>query len=116
MTLHASKGLEFPLVFLMGVEEDLIPHKRLGFDIDEERRLFYVGLTRAKEKLILTRCTIRKKNGFQKPSAPSRFLLDLPSGLMEEHQGGYRPVSGEDRENLVSSFLAKFEKKVEQKI
>ncbi|NUM60264.1 MAG: ATP-dependent helicase [Bdellovibrionaceae bacterium] len=63
MTLHASKGLEFPVVILCGVEEDLLPHKNLGHDIDEERRLFYVGVTRAQEHLILTKCQNRKKNG-----------------------------------------------------
>lgn len=107
MTLHASKGLEFPLVILVGVEEDLLPHKRLGFDIDEERRLFYVGLTRAKEKLILSRCLLRKKHGALRPVTPSRFLSDLREGLFTEHQGGFRPVSAEERENLVGDFLAK---------
>lgn len=113
MTLHASKGLEFPLVILVGVEEDLLPHKRLGFDIDEERRLFYVGLTRAKEKLILSRCLSRKKHGALRAVAPSRFLLDLPAGLYKEHQGAFRPVTATEREELVSGFLARLQKQRE---
>ncbi len=63
MTMHAAKGLEFPIVFVIGVEEDLIPHQRLGSDIAEERRLFYVGVTRAKEHLIMTHARLRKRHG-----------------------------------------------------
>lgn len=111
MTLHASKGLEFPIVILAGIEEDLLPHKKLGSDIDEERRLFYVGVTRAKQKLIMSRCQQRKKNGAVKPVAPSRFLLELPTNLYKQSQTGFRPVSGEARDNLVASFLSGLGKK-----
>lgn len=107
MTLHASKGLEFPFVVLAGVEEDLLPHKSLGSDLDEERRLFYVGITRAKHKLVLSRCQTRKRHGQQKAVAPSRFLLDLPAGLFTEFHGGFRPVNGAARDDLVGGFLAK---------
>lgn len=113
MTLHASKGLEFPLVILAGLEEDLLPHKTLGSDIDEERRLFYVGITRAQERLILTRCQQRKKNGQIKRVSPSRFLLDIPRDLYTEYAQGVRPVSGQARENLVSQFLKSLEKPTE---
>jgi DNA helicase-2/ATP-dependent DNA helicase PcrA len=109
MTLHASKGLEFPVVILAGLEEDLLPNKNLGSDIDEERRLFYVGVTRAKQRLVMSRCMQRKKNGVVRPVTPSRFLLEIPKELYKEFPLGARPVSGQERDDLVSSFLAKLE-------
>jgi DNA helicase-2/ATP-dependent DNA helicase PcrA len=109
MTLHASKGLEFPYVILAGVEEDLLPHRSLGSDVDEERRLFYVGLTRAKQRLILCRCQSRKRHGALRPVAPSRFLLDLPPDLYTEYQGAFRPVTANEREDLVGGLLAKLQ-------
>ncbi|MBO9668791.1 MAG: ATP-binding domain-containing protein, partial [Bdellovibrio sp.] len=112
MTLHASKGLEFPIVILAGVEEDLLPHKNLGSDIDEERRLFYVGVTRAKNRLVMSRCQQRKKNGVVRPSVPSRFLLEIPTELYKEYPLGARPVSGQDRDDLVASFLSKLDSKL----
>ncbi|MCK6599749.1 MAG: ATP-binding domain-containing protein [Bdellovibrionaceae bacterium] len=111
MTLHASKGLEFPVVILCGVEEDLLPHKNLGHDIDEERRLFYVGVTRAQEHLLLTKCQQRKKNGVMKRIATSRFLLEVNPLLYKEFPQGVRPVSGEQRNQLVSDFLKSLENK-----
>jgi len=108
MTFHASKGLEFPYVILVGVEEDLLPHKRLGSDIDEERRLFYVGITRAQEKLILSYGRQRKKQGVVRPVSPSRFLLEIDSELYTLHEAGNRPVTETEREDLVKNFLAKF--------
>nr|BFD62424.1 UvrD-helicase domain-containing protein [Bdellovibrio sp. HM001] len=112
MTLHASKGLEFPVVILAGLEEDLLPHKNLGSDIDEERRLFYVGVTRAKKRLVMSRCQQRKRNGVVKPVAPSRFLLELPKELYTEFPMGARPVVGQEREDLVASFLSKLDSKL----
>lgn len=112
MTLHASKGLEFPIVILAGLEEDLLPHKNLGSDIDEERRLFYVGVTRAKKRLVMSRCQQRKKNGVVRPSTPSRFLLEIPTQLYKEFPLGARPVTGQEREDLVSSFLSKLDSKL----
>lgn len=109
MTFHASKGLEFPNVILVGVEEDLLPHKRLGSDIDEERRLFYVGITRAQEKLTLSYCRQRKKQGVVRPVSPSRFLLEVDQSLVVCHEMGNRPVSAVEREDLVRNFLAKFD-------
>lgn len=111
MTIHASKGLEFPAVLLVGVEEDLLPHKRLGSDIDEERRLFYVGITRAQKKLVLTYCRQRKKMGVIKPVFASRFLTDCEKKLYDFFEHGARPVSGSERENLVSEFLKKLDNK-----
>lgn len=112
MTLHASKGLEFPVVILAGIEEDLLPHKNLGSDIDEERRLFYVGVTRAKKRLVMSRCQQRKKNGVVRPVTPSRFLLELPKELYKEYPLGARPVVGQERDDLVASFLSKLESQI----
>ena len=106
MTLHASKGLEFPVVLLLGVEEDLLPHKTLGSNVDEERRLFYVGLTRAKKHLLLTRCKQRKKHGQTRPVSISRFLLEIPKDSLRIYENGLRPVTGEQREKLVADFMS----------
>jgi DNA helicase-2/ATP-dependent DNA helicase PcrA len=105
MTFHASKGLEFPVVILVGLEEDLLPHKRLGGDLDEERRLLYVGITRAQEKLILSHCRERKKQGVIKRVSPSRFILEVQSTLYSQFEMGARPVSEQAREDLVQNFL-----------
>lgn len=107
MTIHASKGLEFPVVLLVGVEEDLLPHKRLGGDLDEERRLLYVGITRAQKKLTLTYCRHRKKMGVVKPVFPSRFLTDCSTSLYTLFEHGSRPVTGEAREQMINDFLKK---------
>jgi DNA helicase-2/ATP-dependent DNA helicase PcrA len=83
MTLHASKGLEYPVVFIIGAEEDLLPCAGIQGeprDLDEERRLAYVGITRARELLYLTRATQRLKRGKVVPRTPSRFLEELPAG------------------------------------
>jgi DNA helicase II / ATP-dependent DNA helicase PcrA len=89
MSLHAAKGLEFPLVFLSGLEEGLFPHSRTMLqpdDIEEERRLCYVGMTRAMDQLILTRAVYRRRYGTDLPEAsvPSRFLEEVPPQLIEE--------------------------------
>ncbi|MGZ3803108.1 MAG: ATP-dependent helicase [Pseudobdellovibrionaceae bacterium] len=115
MTLHASKGLEFPVVILAGLEEDLLPHKTLGSDIDEERRLFYVGVTRAKKRLVMSRCQQRKRHGVVRPVAPSRFLLEVAQKLYKEYPAGARPVSGQEREDLVSNFLKGLGSRVQSK-
>src|SRR5205807_3337393 len=89
MSLHAAKGLEFPLIFLSGLEERLFPHSRTMLvpdDIEEERRLCYVGMTRAMDQLILTRAIYRRRYGTDLPEAsiPSRFLEEVPAPLIEE--------------------------------
>ena len=89
MSLHAAKGLEFPLIFLSGLEEGLFPHSRtmlMPDDIEEERRLCYVGMTRAMDQLILTRAVYRRRYGTDLPEAsvPSRFLEEVPAPLIEE--------------------------------
>jgi len=81
MTLHAAKGLEFKVVFLVGLEEGFLPHSGMQGqppNLDEERRLAYVGFTRARDELILTRAATRMRRGREVPRTPSRFLLDLP--------------------------------------
>jgi DNA helicase II / ATP-dependent DNA helicase PcrA len=96
MTLHAAKGLEFPLVFLAGLEEGLFPHSRTLMspeELEEERRLCYVGMTRAMNTLILTRAHYRRRYGNDAPemSVPSRFLEEVPSQLIE-NLGGRSPA------------------------
>ncbi len=87
MTVHASKGLEFKYVFVVGLEDGLFPHKRDGEipeDKEEERRLFYVALTRAKEKLFLSFANYRTIFGSRQINAPSEFISDIPSDILEK--------------------------------
>ena len=87
MTLHAAKGLEFPVVFLCGMEEGLFPHSRSTDDprkLEEERRLCYVGMTRAKQKLVMSYAESRRWHGTERYSTPSRFLRELPAERVEE--------------------------------
>jgi DNA helicase-2/ATP-dependent DNA helicase PcrA len=102
MTLHAAKGLEFPVVFLVGVEEDLLPSAGIqgeARDMDEERRLAYVGITRARERLYLTRAKARTRRGKVVPRTPSRFLDDLPADASERVD----PGAGETREDVAAA-------------
>ena len=92
MTVHASKGLEFRYVFIVGLEQGLFPHERLTnekIDNEEERRLFYVAITRAREKLFLTFAEIRTVFGSRNFTAPSEFLSDIPPELVEEERGNH---------------------------
>ena len=85
MTLHAAKGLEFPLVIMTGLEEGLFPHARSADDneeLEEERRLCYVGMTRAEAQLILTSAARRRVFGEYQSTEPSRFIDEIPSALM----------------------------------
>ena len=89
MTLHTAKGLEWPVVVLSGLEHGLFPLARAEEQIDgleEERRLCYVGLTRAKDKLYLTWARARRRGGELRPGIPSRFLRALPPGIVEERR------------------------------
>ena len=100
MTLHACKGLEFPFVFITGLEEELLPHARaLSEDPDngeeEERRLFYVGMTRARERLFLTRATVRSFFGADRWQQPSRFLDEVPGELVEGGEAAEDPFESE---------------------
>jgi DNA helicase II / ATP-dependent DNA helicase PcrA len=97
MTLHAAKGLEFPLVFLIGLEENLFPHSRTLLspdDIEEERRLCYVGMTRAMNTLILSRARYRRRYGtdMPEPSVASRFLEEVPPALLQDLGSPRRPA------------------------
>jgi DNA helicase-2/ATP-dependent DNA helicase PcrA len=87
MTLHSAKGLEFPLVFLCGMEDGLFPHQRSSSDLaglEEERRLCYVGATRAMRRLYLTYAEQRRMHGVDSFGAPSRFIAEIPAELLEE--------------------------------
>jgi len=119
-TLHGAKGLEFPVCFMIGLEEELLPHARTlnpqatdvmdadhATDVSEERRLCYVGITRAQRKLYLTRATTRVSRGRIMPRTPSRFLLEIPDELLE-----IRDLGEEARQKVpteeVASFFANF--------
>jgi DNA helicase-2/ATP-dependent DNA helicase PcrA len=91
MTLHSAKGLEFPTVFLVGMEEGLFPHQRSSGDLgqlEEERRLCYVGITRARDRVTLTHAQHRRMHGTDYYPHPSRFIGELPAGLLEEIRMG----------------------------
>ena len=117
-TLHGAKGLEFPVCFMIGLEEELLPHARTlqpqatdvldadhATDISEERRLCYVGITRAQRKLYITRACTRISRGRNIPRTPSRFLLEIPDELLE-----VRDLGEEARQKVpadeVKSFFA----------
>lgn len=87
MTLHSAKGLEFPLVFMAGVEENLFPHKMSAQEpgrMEEERRLCYVGITRAMRKLYITYAENRRLFGSETYNSPSRFIGEIPANLVHE--------------------------------
>ena len=91
MSLHSAKGLEFPLVFLCGMEEGLFPHQRSIDEpggLEEERRLCYVGMTRAMEQLYLTCAEVRRLYGRENTTSPSRFLSEVPESLVEDVRAG----------------------------
>ena len=120
LTLHGSKGLEFPVVFLVGVEEGFLPHRRTieeAKDFSEERRLCYVGITRAKEQLILTRARTRIRYGKPVPRYPSRFLADIPESLMLIQNESLAPeLSSKEQqaahETKIKDFMASLRKKI----
>jgi DNA helicase-2/ATP-dependent DNA helicase PcrA len=90
MTIHASKGLEFPVVFIAGAEDGIIPHARSleegDNNIEEERRLFYVAITRARDKLYITSCLQRRRLQNTIECTPSPFLVEIPDHLVEVHE------------------------------
>jgi DNA helicase-2/ATP-dependent DNA helicase PcrA len=118
ITLHGAKGLEWRCVFLCGLEEGLLPHSGRGFDdtsqaegvinLEEERRLCYVGLTRARERLFLTRCNERIKRGKPLPRTPSRFLEDIPPELMDviDLEGPQAAAPKEVQQQKAKNFFA----------
>ena len=116
MTLHSSKGLEYRLVFFIGMEEDLMPHGGMqgeAQNLEEERRLCYVGITRAKELLYLTRAGSRVKRGKEVPRTPSRFLEDLPAECVELLDLGAPPPGPptEKEKNFFADLKSRFKAK-----
>ena len=94
MTLHIAKGLEFPVAFLVGMEEGIFPHNRAlsePEELEEERRLAYVGITRARKHLALTHAWVRSQWGQTKENIPSRFLSEIPAELVEDVGQSARP-------------------------
>lgn len=110
MTIHASKGLEFPVVFIAGAEDGIIPHARSleenSENIEEERRLFYVAITRARDKLIITSCRNRRKGGSSSESYPSPFIEEIPGHLVEYNE----PVI-ENQDEIAFEVFAKMKEK-----
>ena len=114
MTIHSAKGLEFPVVFIAGAEEGLIPHERsidgvedaeeAAGNIEEERRLFYVAITRAREKLYITACQKRRRLQSVVECKPSPFLEEIPKHLIQHHQP--IPVSAEEEEARAEDMLS----------
>jgi len=103
ITMHSCKGLEFQHVYIVGLEEGLLPHARSKAEgtLDEERRLFYVALTRAMQTLSISHCSGRKKYGVITPCMPSRFLQDLPSELVEHaDEKAKQPVAAESGKSM----------------
>ncbi len=108
MTLHSSKGLEFDTVFLIGMEEETLPHKRvlqLGEDIGEERRLAYVGITRAQQKLVMTYCKERKLYGRDSVRHKSRFLNELGNFYTEQDRTTFGHLTEDEATEYKSSFF-----------
>jgi DNA helicase-2/ATP-dependent DNA helicase PcrA len=107
MTIHAAKGLEFDTVFLAGLEKGLIPHARSleegEHNLEEERRLFYVAITRAKQRLFLSSCRSRRRRGRLEETEPSPFLEELPAELIEHHRED-EEVSGEEAARLFAEM------------
>lgn len=112
MTIHASKGLEFPVVFIAGCEEGLIPHGRAvdeGGDaaVEEERRLFYVAITRARDKLLISSCRSRRRQNSTVESQPSRFLDEIPPHLVQYHEP-QKEVSAETAIDILQQMKKRF--------
>lgn len=113
MTIHASKGLEFPVVFIVGCEDGIIPHARSLEDgegnIEEERRLFYVAITRAQQKLFLSSCRHRRKMQTVIECTPSPFLDEIPANLVEYHEP-QTEVSNDMAQQILERMKQKFAK------
>ena len=122
MTLHGAKGLEFPVVFLVGLEDGNLPHQRTideGTDLSEERRLFYVGITRAKEVLYLSRAKNRIRYGKAVPRNPCRFLEDIPQDLILERDESSTPQfkseeAAKRHEEEVLNFFEEIQKRLKK--
>jgi superfamily I DNA/RNA helicase len=107
-SFHSAKGLEFPVVFIAGLEEDLLPHKKsqdTESDLEEERRLFYVGITRAMKELYLTYTDHRIKYGKKMPAYPSRFLEEIPEELLKRIEA-HEDEDPEENERDAKAFFS----------
>lgn len=115
ISFHSSKGLEFPVVFIAGAEEDLIPHKKsidMSSGVEEERRLFYVGITRAMKELFITYTEKRRKYGKDNSSVPSRFIKEIPEDVLIETDRFVKMEPEEEKayvKSLYENFMSKFE-------
>lgn len=117
MTLHSSKGLEFDNIFLVGMEEELLPHKKTimdGSDINEERRLAYVGVTRARKKLVMTSCKERKIYNKMIPRFKSRFITELTDCYKEVDRTNFGDMSEEEVKDFKKSFFSSLMKSIEE--
>ena len=114
MTLHSAKGLEFPVVFIIGMEEGIFPHQNAFFEgdsgIEEERRLCYVGFTRAKERLYLTNSKKRMLYGKTTTNAPSRFINEINKDVMETMSSSVKEEKVLDKNELYSSEEVEYQK------
>ena len=117
LTFHGAKGLEFRSVYLVGIEEGLIPHRRsLAEDeergLEEERRLFYVAVTRARDRLLLTRCASRRVYGKDEETLESRFVAEIPDHLIERRDASLKdqqPVDADTAAGFLSDLKARFQ-------
>jgi len=108
MTLHASKGLEFDNVFLVGMEEEILPHKKTiqdNSDINEERRLCYVGITRARRRLVMTYAKERKIYGKMIPRFKSRFVVELTDCYKELDRTNFGDMNEEEVKDYKKNFF-----------
>ncbi|MFC6204897.1 UvrD-helicase domain-containing protein [Psychrobacter urativorans] len=108
MTLHAAKGLEFNYVYIMGLEEEMLPHRNsiLSETVDEERRLMYVGITRARRELTLTLATQRRSGGQMRVTSESRFLDELPEDHIDWPAKAKKKKASKDPEAVADEYLA----------
>jgi DNA helicase-2/ATP-dependent DNA helicase PcrA len=113
MTIHASKGLEFNVVFVVGVEDKIMPHEKSLSEgpevLEEERRLFYVAITRAREKLYLTACRTRRTLKETFHPLPSPFLAELPANLIQETDTSQEDATEEDLDDLMANLKKKMQ-------
>jgi DNA helicase II / ATP-dependent DNA helicase PcrA len=109
ITMHSCKGLEYPHVFIVGLEDGLLPHSRSKVEgtLDEERRLFYVAITRARETLTMSYCLSRKRYGQAMPCHPSGFLKEIPDEFIERAEDKAKgPVQPDAGKNLFANLRA----------
>ena len=112
ITMHSCKGLEYPHVYVVGLEDGLLPHSRSKLEgtMDEERRLFYVAVTRAQERLTISHCESRKKYGQSMPCHPSPFLKEIPEELIEHaNETAKQPVAPESGKSMFDLMRAAIE-------